>query len=184
MNGIFKQLSLIVAFLLCFVPLLAYAHIWILVDTKSAKLSVMNHDNAIHIIEDISIGRAGVTELTLLGDDKTPLGEFKVTRINRNSRFHLFFEINYPTPKHAKMAFEQGIIDEPTLALIERSHKKYGSAPSSTPLGGHLGIHGIGGGSMQMHEQFNWTNGCVAVTNKQIRTLSHWIKLGTRVIIQ
>jgi lipoprotein-anchoring transpeptidase ErfK/SrfK len=35
-----------------------------------------------------------------------------------------------------------------------------------------------------VHELLNWTDGCVAVTNQQIRQLARWVDVGTRVIIR
>lgn len=161
-----------------------FAHIWVLVDTNNAQLMVKNNDETVFVIDDIAIGRAGPTDLHLLNDNKTPLGEFRISRINTNSRFELFFEFNYPTIEHAEIAFDRGIIDTYLLDKIRISQYQHKVAPTDTILGGHLGIHGIGNGSLEMHQKFNWTNGCIAVTNREIRQLSHWVRLGTKVVVQ
>jgi len=51
-------------------------------------------------------------------------------------------------------------------------------------LGGGIGIHGIGRGDLDIHRQYNWTNGCVALDNDQITDLARWIGVGTRVVIR
>ena len=56
--------------------------------------------------------------------------------------------------------------------------------PQNTPLGGHIGIHGVGAGDPRIHTNFNWTNGCVALTNEQVTRLAALIKVGTRVEIR
>jgi lipoprotein-anchoring transpeptidase ErfK/SrfK len=56
--------------------------------------------------------------------------------------------------------------------------------PQHTPLGGYIGIHGIGNGDTQIHETVNWTNGCVALTNQQIDDLETWVYIGMRVAIR
>lgn len=56
--------------------------------------------------------------------------------------------------------------------------------PQNTQLGGHIGIHGIGQGNPAIHNNYNWTNGCIALTNKQIDQLSQWVKTGTVVNIR
>ncbi len=56
--------------------------------------------------------------------------------------------------------------------------------PQNTPLGGQLGIHGLGRGDLDIQRTINWTNGCVALTNHDIRRLGQWVHVGTRVIIR
>jgi L,D-peptidoglycan transpeptidase YkuD (ErfK/YbiS/YcfS/YnhG family) len=51
-------------------------------------------------------------------------------------------------------------------------------------LGGSIGIHGVGAGNRRIHEDFNWTEGCVALTNEQIDDLDRYIHIGTRVVIR
>ena len=56
--------------------------------------------------------------------------------------------------------------------------------PQDTPLGGQIGIHGIGNGDQDIHHNYNWTNGCIALTNEQIDQLGKWIKPGVLVNIR
>ena len=165
-------------------PVISNAAIWVLVDTDAAVLKIMDHNNPVLMMEDISVGRAGVTDLHIKGDDKTPRGEYRIVRINRESRFRVFYEINYPTIRHAQEAVEKGVIDDRTYTRIKISQQAYGHSPQDTDLGGHLGIHGLGAGDPQMHEMFNWTNGCIALTNEQIDLLGQWVHLGTKVVIK
>ena len=55
-----------------------------------------------------------------------------------------------------------------------------------TPLGGAIGIHGIGEeNDDRLHVQRwqNWTQGCIALTNREIRELRRFVDVGTRVVI-
>ena len=59
--------------------------------------------------------------------------------------------------------------------------------PADTALGGHLGIHGIGNDEqfkLRLIEDMDWTNSCVAVTNKEIRELYKKVPVGTLVRIR
>ena len=179
-----KLVFRILVVLLFTVPVYSSASVWILVDTLNAALKVMNGNKLIIKFDDISVGRSGITDLHVKGDDKTPLGAYRIVRINRESRFRTFFEINYPTINHAQSAMEKGLIDKKTYTKIKISQQAYGHSPQNTNLGGHLGIHGIGSGSPALHEMFNWTNGCIALTNQQIDQLDHWVQLGTKVVIE
>ncbi len=179
-----KQLILHLGLVLLLYPSASQAYVWILIDTDNSVLKVMNHNQVIDSMEDISLGRGGVTDLHIKGDDKTPRGEFSIIRINHDSKFHTFFEINYPTTYHAQLALDQGIIDKNTYTKIRLQQNTSGTAPRNTKLGAYLGIHGIGNGDIEVHQAFNWTNGCVALTNEQITQLSKWLKIGTKVVIE
>lgn len=56
--------------------------------------------------------------------------------------------------------------------------------PQDTILGGAIGIHGIGRGSLKIHRIINWTDGCVALTNEQLRDFSRHAEVGMRVTIR
>ena len=175
---------LLLGLVLFFCPQPGRAHIWVLIDTDTSVLKIMDHQQAIKTLDDISVGRGGVADLHIKGDDKTPRGEFNIVRINRDSKFQIFFEINYPTTYHADLALDKGIINQNTYTRIKQQQDTAGTAPRDTELGAYLGIHGIGNGDLQVHQTFNWTNGCVALTNEQIELLSKWIKIGTKVVIK
>lgn len=176
--------SWIPALLLVWAGAAADAGPWILVDTKARTVAVMQGEVRLQQFDDISVGRGGVSDVHVLGDDTTPVGEFEIVRYNGDSRYYRFFGINYPTPRHAARALERGLIDQATFDRIDKAFRWGTPPPQNTPLGGHLGIHGIGDGSLEVHQSFNWTNGCIALTNEQIDALSLWIRVGTRVVVR
>jgi len=92
--------------------------------------------------------------------------------------------LTYPDQPTADRALQDGRISEAQWQDIRRAHEA-GKTPSQhTPLGGYIGIHGLGRGDMDVHQQYNWTNGCVALTNKQIDQLLKWVRIGTPVEIR
>lgn len=157
---------------------------WILVDTSTSTLSVMRGGHEIKRFANISIGRGGTTERRLRGDRSTPVGLFRVAWVEDDTPFHRFYGIDYPSIAHARWARDEGIIDVQTYRAIKRARRGRKVPPQDTPLGGYLGIHGLGGANRRVHEQFHWTQGCVAVTNEQLDALGAWITEGTRVIIR
>ena len=158
--------------------------IWVSVDTGQHALLVMEGDKTLRSFDNISIGRSGVTRQKVADDNKTPLGEYRVRRIKRNSRFHLYFGLDYPSKAQAVRASRKGDITTAELNAILRAHKRNEEPPADTPLGGNIGIHGLGNGDPGVHRDLNWTEGCVAMTDAQIEELAHWIGLGTVVIIR
>lgn len=158
--------------------------VWLLVDTQALVLSVMRGDVAVDVFSNISIGRNGADYEKRRGDEKTPLGEYRIGWINENSRYYRFFGFNYPTLANAKRALKAGLIDLTTFRLLIWADLNEKTPPQDTPLGGQIGIHGLGKADLAIHRRMNWTQGCIALTNEQIDRLRHWIRKGTLVIIQ
>jgi len=158
--------------------------IWILVNTKQHSLSIMKKQKTIKTYKDISIGRAGITANKITQDDKTPIGRFHVSHITRKSAFHLFIGLDYPNLEHTKAAYKKGLISLDEYIDIQIALLSHKLPPQNTSLGGEIGIHGLGTADIDIHKQFNWTKGCVALTNEQIDDLQRWIQVGTHVIVE
>jgi murein L,D-transpeptidase YafK len=157
---------------------------WLLVDTVNLKLMVMQGSHVVHTYEGISIGRDGVTTEKVLGDQRTPVGRFRIAWIREESGFHRFLGLDYPDRQRAWRARESRQLEEGDWHAIRRAHESGEIPPQGTPLGGQIGIHGIGEGDREIHGMFNWTNGCVALTNEQLDDLMQWVHIGTRVDIR
>jgi hypothetical protein len=158
--------------------------VWLLVDTRNMTLSVMRGTETVQTFTGIAIGRFGTTEAKHTLDGKTPLGEFRITRIAEKTSFHRFFGIDYPNLAHARAGLESGRITPAEFAAIRNAHRRQTPPPQHTALGGFIGIHGLGDGDPAIHEDFNWTNGCIAMTNEQMDDLAQWIEEGILVIIR
>ncbi len=169
---------------LFFIHLPASANdIWIDVDTVKHTLTVMNGDVIEITFKNVAIGRFGTTHFKMQGDDKTPLGKFRIGWINEKSRYYRFFGLDYPNRDSADLALKENRITEETWRTIIDATNVARTPPQNTPLGGFIGIHGIGPGDPEVHDQFNWTNGCVALTNQQIDQLGQWLEPGVMVKI-
>ena len=172
-------------FLVLLMPMSVMAsNAWVLVDTQSQTVSVLQAGQTLLQLKGAAFGRGGVSDVRLRGDGRTPLGSFHVVSINRNSPFHLYFGLDYPTVEQAAAGYIQGLIDKVAFDEIVQAISEGRVPPQDTPLGGNIGIHGVGNGSLRVHQRFNWTQGCVALTNAQIEKLAPWLVIGTRVVIQ
>jgi len=157
---------------------------WVLVDTDRGTTEVHSEDGVVAAFDRISIGRGGTSALHVRGDKTTPLGKYRVTRIDRDSDFHVFIQLNYPTANHLDLARDRGLIgDDQHRALLERGWAR-GHLPQDTVLGGHIGLHGIGEADPTLHNRLNWTQGCVAMTDTQIEKLLKYVEVGTPVVIR
>ena len=175
--------ALLLLCMLVAVPVQSQQESWLHVDTDAATLAVMRGDRVLKEFDDISIGRGGTSALRVRDDATTPLGVFHILWINTDSMYHRFYGFNYPTLEQATPAREQGLIDGSTYQAISTALQADRLPPQNTPLGGNLGIHGVGNGDMRIHEAFNWTNGCIALTNEQIDALDRWVHVGMKVVV-
>jgi len=174
--------SLLLALLLS--PATVVAEVRILVDTQNARLQVFDGNKSTVTLENIAIGRYGVTAAKRLGDGKTPLGSFRVSWIKKDERFHYFIGLDYPDREAADRGLAVGLISAGQHRQIEFALKQGKLPPQNTPLGGYIGLHGIGQGNPEVHRDFNWTRGCVAVTDQQVDVLLQWLVIGTPVEIR
>ncbi|QSA95806.1 murein L,D-transpeptidase family protein [Methylococcus sp. EFPC2] len=158
--------------------------VWLLVDTGSRELRVMEGDDAKEVFDHIAIGSKGAGFEKMRDDNKTPLGEYRIGWVNDKSKYHRFFGMTYPNSENAKRAYQDGLIGEEQFNAIVRASLADSVPPQNTPLGGQIGIHGLGAASLAVHENFDWTHGCIAMTNQQIDRLSQWVKKGTLVVIR
>ena len=97
------------------------------------------------------------------GDNRTPEGAYVIDFVKRHSVYHRALHISYPNPADFEEAAAKG----------ERP-------------GGNIMIHGLADETpmaLRMHKLFDWTKGCIAVTNKEVEELTTLIKPGTPIVI-
>ncbi|HRD67555.1 MAG TPA: L,D-transpeptidase [Candidatus Competibacter sp.] len=158
---------------------------WLLVDTKKDTLMVMQGNQPVKMFPQVAFGSSGVGVKSGRGDNKTPVGVFRVGWINDHSRFKKFIGLDYPNLDYAERALRERKIDALTYDRIRAAWANGYTPPQDTPLGGQIGIHGVGYGNPSVHSAgINWTSGCVALDNRQIDALRPWVKVGMRVEIR
>ncbi len=122
------------------------------------------------------------------GDMKTPEGDLFICAKNRTSAFVRYLGIAYPTPAAAHDGVEAGKVARGVeQEVISAFRTRRGCPPQQTPLGGLVGIHG--GGSWEKRADgfllTDWTWGCVAVRDADIRELfDGYVELGTPLRIE
>jgi L,D-peptidoglycan transpeptidase YkuD (ErfK/YbiS/YcfS/YnhG family) len=166
------------------VPANVDSRIWLLIDTKAHKIEVKKGEFTIETLDGIAIGRKGAGLKGHRGDDITPYGNYRVGWVGEKSQFRKFFGLTYPSKQDAEIALKRGIISESDYYSIAAAEQYNQIPPQNTPLGGQIGIHGLGAGDESVHHAFDWTHGCIALTNSQIDHLSQWLDTGTVVKIK
>lgn len=156
---------------------------WILVDTKAQTLDVFHGDKHILGFKRVAIGSKGAAVNRRRGDNKTPIGRYRVTRLDSASKFRFFIGLDYPSRVQIEQAFRNKVISAAEYRRITNMRRDLGITPQDTILGGHIGIHGLGSGNLAIHEAYNWTQGCVALTNTQIDQLRKYVEIDMLVVI-
>lgn len=158
---------------------------WLLVDTKADQLMIMQGNQPVEVFHQVALGSSGAGLKHRRGDNKTPVGVFRVGWINDQSRFKRFIGLDYPNIDYAERALREQRINHATYERIRAAWLNGRRPPQDTPLGGQIGIHGIGSGNPKVHQAgIDWTSGCVALDNRQIEALRPWVQVGMRVEIR
>lgn len=132
--------------------------------TKHKRTLVLISNHQIVKSYKISLGRVPKGKKEFEGDNKTPEGLYFINDKNSNSGYHKNLGISYPNQRDIDFA------------------KSNGKCP-----GGLIKIHGIKNGFGwigRFHLLFDWTMGCIAMTDKEIDELFGLVRIGTPVEIK
>lgn len=97
------------------------------------------------------------------GDGRTPEGAYAIDARNARSAFHLSLRVSYPDASDKARAAAAGV-----------------------PPGGDIFIHGLPNGPRKFfvrHPRNDWTVGCVAVTDAEIRETWSLVPTGAPIVI-
>lgn len=111
------------------------------------------------------------------GDRATPEGRYVVCRKNPRSQFTLSLGLSYPNEPDADRGLATGLVTKDQHRRIVEASRAGRCPPWDTPLGGEIFIHGSGSAS-------DWTWGCVALDDDDVRELYPRIPVGTPVVIE
>ena len=125
----------------------------------------------------IGLGLSPVGDKVREGDRRTPEGDFYIFTKNDKSAFYLSLGISYPNATHAKRGLRDGLITKTQYDAIMQALKDGKAPPQNTKLGGDIYIHGNGASK-------DWTWGCVALEDSDIRELFGAVTVGTPVTIE
>ena len=171
----------------------------IVVAKRSRSLRLM-WDDRIERSYSIVLGRNAAADKVVEGDHATPLGEFYICAKNPRSKFFLSLCISYPNAEDAQRGLAAGLITEEEHMQILHAIAEKKMPPQHTRLGGEIYIHGHAGdgggeergnggsgdesGAPGAASVKDWTRGCIALGNADMRELFDRVAIGTAVIIK
>ena len=126
------------------------------------KLVLMRGDDVLKIYR-VALGRYAKGAKTRQGDAKTPEGSYTLDYRLTNSAFHRAIHISYPNARDRAVARASGV----------------------SP-GGKIMIHGLAKdwtADDLNHPNLDWTQGCIAVTNREIEEIWRLVSDGTPIDI-
>jgi murein L,D-transpeptidase YafK len=148
----------------------------IVVYKKERKLEFYSNQTLLSTYR-IGLGFSPVADKQREGDGATPEGDFYVFVKNSKSAYYLSLGISYPNAEDAARGLRDGLITKAQHDSIVEAIRKKVAPPQYTKLGGLIYIHGHGAKS-------DWTWGCVALENADIKELYDAASVGTPVTIK
>jgi murein L,D-transpeptidase YafK len=133
----------------------------ILVDKSDRTLTLIAGGATVATYANIKLGDAPIGPKRVEGDEKTPEGRYTISGRNPGSRYHLSLRVSYPNTA-----------DKAAAARL-------GKSP-----GGDIFIHGQPNGSPLTRIPSDWTDGCIALSNAEIKQVWRLVKNGTRITIR
>jgi len=112
----------------------------------------------------IALGKQPLGDKVKVGDNRTPEGTYSIDFKNPESKYHKALHISYPDAAHRERA------------------SKLGVSP-----GGDIMIHGLPPAYASLgaaHAQWNWTEGCIAVTDAEIEEIWNAVPKGATISIK
>ncbi len=144
------------------------------------RLQILADDQSVIKEYKVVLGQTPIGEKSRSGDNKTPEGEYILDYKNSKSLYHLAFHISYPNKAQIKKAKEEGynpggdimLHGYPTklstiaewLTKMEFENESEEKVRSLMPL-------------------YDWTNGCIAVTNTEIEEIDSLIQIPIKITI-
>lgn len=133
----------------------------IVVEKAARRMTLYQGDAAVRTYR-IALGFAPEGDKEHEGDGKTPEGLFTIDRRNPNSSYHLSLGLDYPQPDDRARAAAAGV----------------------SP-GGDIFIHGQPNGLGRVGAiPYDWTAGCIAVSDAEMREIWAVTPIGTPVEVR
>ncbi len=148
----------------------------IVVKKSQRKLELFDGEKLVKTYK-IALGFAPHGDKEKEGDGKTPEGDFYVFTKNDQSRFDLSIGLSYPNFEDAERGRKAKLISKEEYDKIVRAVKDKKMPIQNTALGGEIYIHG-GGNSK------DWTCGCIALANDEIKEIFDAVPIGISVRIE
>lgn len=139
---------------------------------KADSILILKKDHVLELLSEgkvirtykVALGTGGLAAKERQGDGRTPEGHYSIDNRNERSAYYKSLHISYPNSEDRKRAARLGV------------------AP-----GGDIMIHGLPNGKGWIgsaQHLYDWTEGCVAVTDDEMDEIWRLVAIGTPVEIR
>jgi murein L,D-transpeptidase YafK len=133
----------------------------VVIDKSDRTLILLAGARTVKIYRDIKLGDAPKGHKRFEGDERTPEDVYRIDGRNPASAYTLSLRISYPNA----------------------ADRAYARARGRSP-GGDIFIHGQPNRSPLPRIPYDWTDGCIALSNAEIREVWRLVRDGTPVTIR
>ena len=133
----------------------------IVIEKAARRMTLLQDGQPVRIYK-ISLGFSPEGDKVRQGDGRTPEGVFRINRRNQNSGYHLSLGLDYPQAADVAAARAGGYDPGGDIMI----HGQPNALPDATVIKG------------------DWTAGCIAVTNAEIREIFAATASGTEVEVR
>ncbi len=133
------------------------------VDKSDRQMRLLDGDEVVATYS-ISLGGSPQGHKTQEGDQKTPEGQYVLDYKNESSSYYRSMHVSYPNEADTQQATERGV----------------------SP-GGFIMVHGQRNGFgwlAPVLQHFDWTDGCIAITNAEMDEFMSLVSPGTPIDIR
>ncbi len=147
----------------------------LLIYKKERRLSLLDDSGREVFPCPVGLGFAPLGPKEQEGDGRTPEGSYFICLRRETGKYGMALGVSYPNEDDAQRAFLAGRINEKTWTAITSANREYRRPPWGTALGGEIYLHG-GGAS-------DWTAGCIALSDEDMKNLFPLVEERDQVII-
>ena len=145
------------------------------------RLELVGRDNQVLKVYRVMLGKNPIGKKLKEGDNKTPEGTYELDLRNPNSEFYKALHISYPNSAEKFKARFKGVDPGGDIML-------HGYPNDFKEMTSWLEKVGLGNASDEFIRaslpNFDWTSGCIAVTNEEIDEIYARVDIPTTIVIQ
>ncbi|WP_341937622.1 L,D-transpeptidase family protein [Marinimicrobium sp. C2-29] len=157
-------LNIITALLLAFLASTANADIDLVKVDKSERRMYLIADNEVVRAYRIALGGNPKGHKQQEGDQRTPEGEYTLDYTKEDSAFYRAMHISYPNEFDTANALQNGV-SPGGFIMVHGQREGLGLRPSIV-------------------QKFDWTDGCIALTNPEMDEFMSLVEVGTKISIE
>jgi murein L,D-transpeptidase YafK len=154
-----------IAFFLSFVGAHACAGVDLVKVIKSANRMYLYSGDEIVREYHVALGAQPKGHKQAEGDERTPEGVYTLDYVKEDSYFYRSMHISYPNQQDRKAAAERGV--SPGGLIMVHGHRQHFKPNIARFI-----------------QQFNWTDGCIALTNTEMDDFLSLVRVGTKIQIE